>query len=185
MQRQVSDGLWEIVSLLLLTEYSKRKGGRPRASDRSALEGIVYVLKTGPSPVDRGKRGFKRHVVTDANGVPLAVMLTGAYVHDSTVFEELVDSVPPVKGTGGRPRKRPEKLHADKGYDYPRCRSALHRRGIKARIVRRGIESSERLGRWRWLVERTFSWISCCRRLTIRYERRADIRELSYSCHVR
>ena len=41
------------------------------------------------------------------------------------------------------------KLHADKGYDYRRCRAYLRRRGITARIARRGIESKERLGRHR------------------------------------
>ena len=46
-------------------------------------------------------------------------MLTAANVHDSAVFEELVDFVPPVKGKRGRPRKRPDKLHADKSYGYP------------------------------------------------------------------
>jgi IS5 family transposase len=81
--------------------------------------------------------------------VPLAVMHTAANVHDSTVFEELVDSVLSVKDKRGRPRKRPDKLHADKGYDYPRCRRFLSKRGIKVRIARRGLESSERLGRWR------------------------------------
>lgn len=107
----------------------------------------------------------------------MAVLLTGAQVHDSKVFEELVDAVQPVKGPRGRPRKRPEKLHADKGYDYPRCRKFLRRRGIKPRIARRGLDSSERLGRHRWVVERTLAWLSCYRRLTIRYERRADIHE--------
>ena len=106
--------------------------------------------KTGPNPLDRGRPGSKRHIVTDANGVPLAVMLTAANVHDSKVVEELVDSVLPIRGARGRPRKRPDKLHADKGYDYPRCRRFLRKRGIKARIARRGVESSERLGRWRW-----------------------------------
>jgi transposase len=104
-------------------------------------------------------------------------MLTAANVHDSTVFEELVDSVPPVKGKRGRPRKRPDKLHADKGYDYPRCRRFLGKRGIKVRIARRGLESSERLGCWRWVVERTFSWMASHRRLVVRYERQADIHE--------
>ena len=88
-----------------------------------------------------------------------------------------MDSVVPVKGSAGRPRKRPEKLHADKGYDYPRCRRFLRRRGIQARVARRGVESSERLGRHRWVVERTFSWLYRFRRLTIRYERRADLHQ--------
>jgi IS5 family transposase len=69
------------------------------------------------------------------------------------------------------------KLHADKGYDYPRCRQALRRRGIIPRIARRGIESRERLGRHRWVVERTLSWLNRFRRLKVRYERRADIHQ--------
>ena len=78
--------------------------------------------------------------------MPLAIALTGAHVHDSKVFEDLIDSIAPVKGKRGRPRSRPEKLHADKAYDYSRCRGFLRKRGIKARIARRGVESGERLG---------------------------------------
>jgi transposase len=116
-------------------------------------------------------------VVSDRGGVPLAVILTAANVHDSNVFEELVDSIEPIKRPRGRPRKRPKKLHADKGYDAKKCRATLRRRGIKSRIARRGIESSERLGRHRWVVERTLAWLDRYRRLAVRYERRADIHE--------
>lgn len=83
--------------------------------------------------------------------------------------------MPPVRQCIGRPRKRPAKLHADKGYDFAHCRQALHRRGITPRIARRGIERSERLGRYRWIIERTLAWFSRFRRLTVRYERRLDI----------
>ena len=109
--------------------------------------------------------------------MPLAIALTSAHVHDSKAFENLIDAIRPEKGKSGRPRSRPDKLHADKAYDYPRCRRFLRKRDIKARIVRRGVESSERLGRHRWVVERTLAWISRCRRLCIRYERRADIHQ--------
>jgi transposase len=105
----------------------------------------------------------------------LAKLLTGANRHDSTVFEELLDAIPPIKTPSGQRRKRPAKLHADKGYDYPRCRAALRRRHIRVRIARKGIDSSQRLGRHRWVVERTFAWLARFRRLTVRYERRADI----------
>ena len=54
-------------------------------------------------------------------------------------------------------------------------RRALRRRGIIARIARRGIEPSDRLGRHRWVVERSQAWLVGCRRLGVRYERRADI----------
>jgi transposase len=122
--------------------------------------------------------------VVDARGVPLAALLTAANRHDSVAFEELIDAIPPVRRPRGRPRKRPAKLHADKGYDFRRCRQALRERHIKGRIARRGVDSSERLGRHRWVVERTLAWLNRYRRLTVRYERRADIHAafLSLGC---
>jgi transposase len=111
----------------------------------------------------------------DRRGVPLAIWLTAANVHDAEVFEALIEAVEPVRRPGrGRPRCRPGKLHADKAYDCRRCRGYLRRRGIGCRIARKGIESSEKLGRHRWVVERTFAWLDRFRRLTIRYERDPD-----------
>jgi IS5 family transposase len=85
--------------------------------------------------------------------------------------------VPSIRQCWARPRKRPAKLHADKAYDALRCRKALKARRIKDRIARRGIDTSQRLGRHRWIVERTLAWFSRFRRLAVRYERRADIHE--------
>jgi transposase len=113
--------------------------------------------------------------VGDRGGLPLAALLSGANRHDSVVFEQVLDAIPPIKTPAGRRRKRPSKLHADKGYDYPCCRRALRRRHIQVRIARKGIDSSERLGRHRWVIERTLAWLNRFRRLTVRYERRADI----------
>jgi transposase len=143
--------------------------------------------ETGPNPTDRGKLGSKRHLVVDAAGLPLAVMLSAANVHDSQLLELTLDVIPPIRqprGDHGRPRRHPDKLHADKGYDYPRCRAAYRKRGIIPRIARRGTESSERLGRQRWVVERTLAWLNRFRRLTVRYERRADLHQafLSLGC---
>jgi IS5 family transposase len=95
--------------------------------------------------------------VVDGDGIPLSVIHSAANVHDSKVLEKAMDAIEPIRKPRGRPRKRPKKLHADKGYDFPRCRQALRKRGIIPRIARRGIESSEKLGRYRWAVERTLS----------------------------
>jgi transposase len=167
-------GVWDRLQRVLLDRL-----GRRNAIDfgRAALDSASVAAKrggsqTGPNPTDRGKPGTKRHVLTDANGIPLALTLTGANVHDSRVLEEVVDAVPPIRQSWGRPRKRPSKLHADKAYDHRRCRGALTRRRIQPRIARRGIE---RLGRHRWVVERTLAWFGQFGRLAIRYERRADI----------
>ena len=90
---------------------------------------------------------------------------------------EAIEPIKRPRGRPDRPRKGPKKLHADKGYDFPPCRKALRRRGIKARIARREIDSSERLGRHRWVVERTLVSLSRYRRLSVRYERRDDIHQ--------
>jgi transposase len=110
--------------------------------------------------------------VVDRAGIPLTSEVTAANVHDSRMLEPMLDAIPPLKtGRRGRPRRRPDKLHGDKGYDYRRCRDACRRRHIKHRIARKGIESKEKLGRHRWVVERTMAWLAQYRRLTIRYER--------------
>jgi Transposase DDE domain len=104
-------------------------------------------------------------VVVDRNGVPLAVTVSGANVHDSQRLEVTIDAIPPLRLPGkrrGRPRYRPVKLHADKAYDSSRCRRALRARGVIPRIARRGIESRERLGRHRWVVEGTqLQYLQC------------------------
>jgi transposase len=89
----------------------------------------------------------------------------------------MLDAVPPIKRPSGQRRRRPGKLHADKGYDYARCRAALRRRRIKGRIARKGVERSDRLGRARWVVERTPAWLQRHRRPATREERRADIHQ--------
>lgn len=130
----------------------------------------------GPNPTDRGKPGSKRHLLVDRRGIPLTVYLTGANVPDGAVFEEVLEGLEPIKRPGvGRPRCRPDKIHADKAYDWKRCRDYLRRRGIRCRIARKGIESSEKLGKHRWVVERTLGWFNRFKRLTIRYERLDDL----------
>ena len=113
----------------------------------------------------------------DRRGIPLTVYLTAANVPDGVVFEAVLEGLEPIKRPGrpGRPRCRPCKLHADKAYDIRRCRCYLRRRGIGDRIARKGVESGEKLGRHRWVVERTLAWLGRYRRLTIRYERTDDL----------
>jgi transposase len=122
--------------------------------------------------------------VVDRQGTPLACRLSAANCNDNLMLETALDAVPPIRRPRGRPRRRPDKLHADKAYDYPACRRACRRRRIKARIARRGVESRDRLGRHRWVVERTLAWLNRFRRLTVRYECRADIHHafLSLGC---
>jgi transposase len=104
-------------------------------------------------------------------------LLSGANVPDGKRLLETVDAIPLVRGKRGHPRRRPAKVHADKAYDDRKLRAGLRRRGIKPRIARRNIESSDKLGRHRWVAERTFSWQQGARRLRVRDEKRDDIYE--------
>nr|WP_234342183.1 IS5 family transposase [Streptomyces leeuwenhoekii] len=151
-------------------------GGRGELDwSRCAIDSVsVRAAKggplTGPNPTDRGKPGSKIHLITNRNGVPLSLGISGANLHDSLGLQPLVRGIPPIRSR----RRRPAKLHADKGYDYDHLRTWLRKRRIRHRIARKGIESSTRLGRHRWVVERTVSWLAGCRRLHRRYERMTE-----------
>jgi hypothetical protein len=103
--------------------------------------------------------------------LPLTAVITAANASDTTMFQAVVDDVPPIRTPSGRRRTRPGRVYADKGYDSAANRAYLRRRGMRPRIARRGIESSVRLGRHRWKVERSLSWLSCWRRLQMRWDR--------------
>jgi IS5 family transposase len=115
--------------------------------------------------------------VVDRAGIPLAEFITPANRNEVTLLAELLDAIPPVRGNVGRPRRRPDKLHGDEGYRSRKNQRLLRARGILSRIARPKIESKERLGRHRWVVERTIAWLNQMKRLVIRYERRDDIHE--------
>jgi transposase len=72
-----------------------------------------------------------------------------------------------------RRRRKPAKLHADKAYDTAELRQWVRDRGIAVRIAGKGVDSSQRLGRHRWVIERTISWLTGYHRLNIRYDRKA------------
>lgn len=133
--------------------------------------------QTGPSPVDRGRAGSKHHLLVEASGLPLAWRLTGGNRNDVTQLLPLLDAVPAVRGLVGRPRRRPEQLSADRGYDHDKYRRLLRERGIKPEIARRESGHGSGLGRARWVVERTFAWLHQFKRLLVRYDRRAEIHE--------
>ncbi len=169
-------GVWDRLHAELLRRLrgANRIDFSPVCVDSSSIP-AKRGTATGPNPTDRGKSGTKRHLVPNRRGIPLAARLTGANAHDSTMLVDMLDAIPSVGGKPGRPQRRPNKCHADKGYDYARCCEACRQRGILPRIARRGIDSKEKLGRHRWVVERAFAWLNRFRRLTIRYERHADI----------
>ena len=105
------------------------------------------------------------------------VRLTGANAHDVTELIALVDAIPAVAGKAGHPKSKPEIVQADRGYDSEPHRQALRDRKIEPLIAKRGQPHGSGLGRTRWVVERTISWLHQFRRLRIRFEKRHEIHE--------
>ncbi len=142
--------------------------------------------KTGPNLTDRARPGSKHYVLVDANGFPVSMIVTGANRNDVTQLLPLVDAIPPIRGTRGRPLRKPKVIYADRGYDSDSHRRQLRERGIRPVTARRRTEHGSGLGKFRWVVERTHSWLHGFRRLRIRFERRSDIHEafLKLACSL-
>jgi len=104
----------------------------------------------------------------------LTALASAANTHDAHLLVPLLDSLAPVRSRRGRRRSRPAKLHGDKAYNNQYIRADLRQRRITARLARPGIESSTRLGRHRWVIERWLSWLMRYRRLVRRYDLLAD-----------
>ncbi|WP_370451434.1 IS5 family transposase [Dankookia rubra] len=181
--RQLRDwqaaGVWSRLHLVLLERlHGADKLDWTRASlDSASVPAKKGGAATGPNPPDRGKPGTKRHIVVDGHGTPPGLTLSPASRNGSEMLAATLDAIPPVRRRkpGGRPRCRPGRLPADKSYNHRFRRDECRRRGIVARIARRGVEDSSRLGRHRWKVEPMLAWMVRFRRLTIRHERREHI----------
>jgi transposase len=170
-------GIWQRLHAVLLSELREADqiDWSRAAADSTKARALGGGDDTGPNPTDRGKLGTKHHVLTDAQGIPLAATVTGANVPDVNELLPLVDAVPPVAGKVGHPRQRPEELYADRGYDSDPHREELQRRGIDPKIARRRTEHDSGLGIYRWVVERTESWLHGFRKLRIRTDTDGEI----------
>src|SRR3954470_9558648 len=112
-------GVWQRLHEVLLAELNGAgEIDWSRASvDSRSFRALGGGEKSGPSPVDRRKKGSKHHIIVDAKGTPLAATVTAANVPDVKQLEPLVDAIPPVRGKPGRPRRRPKEVYADRAYD--------------------------------------------------------------------
>jgi len=125
--------------------------------------------------------------MSTTSGIPLAVTLTAANVHDLRQILGLVFvEFPKIGGGPGRPLDRPRSVTADKGYDCRAARELLTACGIEPRIPKRDERAPHHLGKLRWPIERTISWLKQFRRLRIRWDRRDDLHEafLSLACSL-
>jgi transposase len=162
-------GVWAKLHQVLLArlQAADKIDWSRAAIDSSFSRALGGVEDSGKNPTDRGRPGVKQHIVVDANGIPLAAMTTPANVPEVTTAVPVVDSIGPVGGKPGRPRQRPEQLYGDRAYDSARLRGELRSRGIDPKLAARYTEHGSGLGVFRWVVERSISWLHGFRKLRL------------------
>ena len=128
----------------------------------------------------RGGFGTKIHLVSDGNGLPLAVAVTAGQRHESKEAERVLNTVR-IPQRRGRPRCRPVHLAGDKGYSYERIRRWLRRHGIRAVIPRRKdqrpddgrVKFDREVYKRRAVVEQCVGWLKESRAVGTRYDKLA------------
>lgn len=129
----------------------------------------------GPNPTDRAKNGVKRSLLVDAEGGPLAAVVAGANVHDTKLLATTLEAV--VVERPGPHQEAPQHLCLDKGYDNPTGEKVVAGHGYVPHIRRIGEEKLDETGKKRyparrWVVERTLAWLSKCRAILVRYDKK-------------
>jgi len=130
----------------------------------------------GANPTDRGKKGVKRSLLVEAGGGPLAVVVGGANVHDTKLLHATLEAI--VVERPQPTEEKPQHLCLDKGYDNPTGRQAAADHHYVPHIRKIGTEKQDQQGEKRyparrWVVERTLAWLSKCRAILIRYDKKA------------
>jgi len=163
-------GVWERLHHVLLEELQEadKIDWSRSAADSTKSRALGGGDDTGPNPTDRGKLGTKHNVLTDAQGIPLNVIVTGANAADVTQLLPLVDGIPDLSGEGADKPSKPGELYADRAYDSEPHREELREREIEPVIPRRRAEHGSGLGVYRWVVERTNAWLHGFRKLRLR-----------------
>lgn len=143
--------------------------------------------KTGANPTDRGKRGVKRSLLTEAQGVPVGVVVDGANRHDMKLVRPTLDSV--VIARPEPTSEQPQGMCLDKCYDFDEVRRTLEEFGFTAHIRSRGEEAKavKREAGFRvrrWVVERTHGWLNRFRRILVRWDKSPEnyIAFLHFAC---
>ena len=149
-------GLAEQLHTLALAAYDKMIG--LELTDL-AVDGCITKAPgggevAGPSPVDRGKGGLKRSVVTDGEGIPLHVVSAGAHRHDAPLLGPTLAGLDRLDGL-------PEAVtvHLDRGYAGAPTAALLAELGFTGSIARKGVPAPIQAGT-RWVVERTHAWMN-------------------------
>lgn len=142
--------------------------------DSASVRAQKGGMHTGPNSTDRGKRGCKRHVVGDAAGIPLLVRTGPANQPDAAWALPMLDALPPCAGARGRPKRKPDNYQGDGAYGIQRIVEEVVARRIRPLLAPYGKARTTHgsgLGKTRYVIERTLSWLGNFRRLKVCYER--------------
>lgn len=123
------------------------RGGRPAMSRRGRRKKGIEHHEDEALGRSRGGLTSKVHLCCDGRGRPLSVSVTPGQRHESTQLVALLEAVRLARLCSGRPRKRPDRLIADKGYSFPSCRALLRERGIPHTIPERRDQRERRARR--------------------------------------
>lgn len=142
----------------------------------------------GPNPTDRGKNGTKKSLLTDGDGGPLSIAIAPANVNDHKLLERTLDST--VIERPEPTATNPQHLCLDKAYDNRQSREIVKKHRYNDHIRRIGEEKIDQKGKKkhparRYVVERTLAWLSKCRGLLIRYEKKKSenyLAQLQFAC---
>jgi len=170
-------GIWDAIhrELLALLRHMGILDPSIAIIDSTQIRAVGGGDKTGPSPVDRRKKGTKFTLIVDAHGVPLVIRSAPANESDHNELMPAVEQIPEVGGKPGRPKSHPDKLYGDAGYSSDPHRQLLRFLGVEPYIRYANGEHGSHLGTVRWVVERTISWIKGLRRMRVRYDRSETI----------
>ena len=170
-------GIWDRLHADLLRLLRKEGKLDPDTAiiDSVTLRAFGGGEATGPSPVDRSRRGTKHPLLVDRHGVPLAIRTAGANASDHRQIIPLILDFPKVGGKPGRPKELPDDAYADRGFDSEGTGELLRWLGIEPHIAERRTPHGSGLGKVRWVVERTISRLKGLRRMRVRYDRLAAI----------
>jgi len=173
------EGVWDRLhaDLLRLLRQADKLDPNVAIVDSVILRAFGGGEATGPSPVDRRKKGSKHTLLVDRHGIPLEIHTAAANASDQRQIIPLVLDFPKVGGKPGRPKELPDTLIADAGYDNNATRWLLRWLGIEPKIRKQKGEHGSGLGKVRWVVERTISWLKGLRRMRVRYDRLAVIQD--------
>ena len=149
-------GVSEQIHTLALRAYDRMIG---LELEDLAVDGCITKAPSGGevagrSPVDRGKQGLKRSLVTDGAGIPLHVVSAGANRHDAPLLGPTLAGLEKLDGLPDDVT-----IHLDRGYDGNPTRALLDALGFDGAIARKGIPAPIQAGS-RWVVERSHGWMN-------------------------